>query len=704
MAVRVQGRDGTYPIHCAARHGRLDAMEMLQPFFSSKALDEFQRTPLHLGAICGHKDVIEVFFATENDTMHTVRQCSNEISNKTPLHLALSHSRDSVTKILLEKWISPRALLIPDSEDITPIHIIMASERIEFMTIILNKIPDEDVQYFSSAPNRSKQRKQYDILIDLFKIIKEVESHGERTDNIQLELERLFEDPEVKMMSMQSISGGESNWNPVRSTLVIIASHHIQRLLRGKESVLTIWSIRNGAVGFMPKLKSLEWVKEVDWNQPPQNGRKPLAWIAKHRPINGTVDEERRLSLLEELWNNRDSDWRRKALNEPQGRHEKTALTILLDQGSDPRLRSSESYNAFSYALLNNDLIAIELLRVHDPDLVNIPAQYSLKNSPLTFSIMKNKRTSFEFLLNHDDTDPYSSDRLGETAVFSGSHTLLQIFQASREMTFSLAYYYGRCEKDFSLLGVLFASESLDPDDYFLNIMLCNAINCCNQRMVYLLLDHGANPEWQDDTGRTMLSISLYTGDPELFDIITERLRPEHKKRHLELAVHAYALADQLKNRRFFSIRLLEEDIDLNSIDRNNWTASECARIAGNSEAVEMLQRCETDKKHMLKYPSRLSLRPDNPYLVLSQADFDSKESDFKYMDIRSDHCIPWSISEYYFEMEFLGGPETWSFDMGTSVGMKADCLVKMKEKEIICILDRGKTGENVTEKPAQTS
>lgn len=140
-AASVKGRDGTLPIHCAARYDMTESIEALIPYLSpSLARDAFGRSPLHLGTINGHRNVVKRFL---NDSAALV-QCTKELSERTALHLALQLEQVDIAEDIISQALKLEILNTGDSENMTPIKMVFTQGKADLLDKILAKFPKID--------------------------------------------------------------------------------------------------------------------------------------------------------------------------------------------------------------------------------------------------------------------------------------------------------------------------------------------------------------------------------------------------------------------------------------------------------------------------------------------------------------------------------------------------------------------------------
>ena len=113
LVLSKEDKEGRTSLHLAALEGRKDVVELL---LASKAevnaKDNKGETPLHMAARKGRKDVVELLLANKAE----VNAKDNE--GKTPLHIAAGFGRKDVAELLLAKKAEINA---KDKNGVTPL-------------------------------------------------------------------------------------------------------------------------------------------------------------------------------------------------------------------------------------------------------------------------------------------------------------------------------------------------------------------------------------------------------------------------------------------------------------------------------------------------------------------------------------------------------------------------------------------------------
>jgi ankyrin repeat protein len=752
VAASMKGRDGMLPIHCAARHGNLNSTNTLMPHSDTRITDKFGHSCLHHGAIGGHDLVVHAFLKQKDASP----QATEDLFQRTPLHLALLHNNYSVAGLLLSTEDGFEALAMADYVNLKPIDIILAQSNTELFQTLWRSL-SQMVAKFQHTPTvyscflaimerlvHPDRQNELPLLVhdiihqkwgtswicDVFRIVCSganwwllcalldmIDAAGEISS--LHETKELF--PDVGRLNVS-----ESDLN-----LSVCVRQYLSAKCSFKESTALIWAIRNGDISIIEECEERRLIdlnktpEEVHWNEKDAGNRSPLAWLAKARPTpegNGeglTIEtREKVLAFLCSTWSR---EQKKKALNETQGRYNKTPLMyaakngleslveLFVRNGAEVRGYNQKRWSAFSYALDREYYGICRILVDHDTEIANETIMPSAGHTPLTHSVFHSKLNHVDFLGACNRVDPNLADKLGRLPLSicleKGDPELLQRFierfptvdphttNATGSSPLIQAYGFAALiyERDHNsrFLRKLLALPRIDMRKYEVSLMVSHAICHDAHDVLNLLLESDADPNSSDDWGRAPVYLAALYGDFHTFYMIRQKLNSStQSKEQLESVYHACACPTSRFSEQIIA-ELLKDNIDPNIPDTNGWTALECASRAGNESVRRVLEDHKPTTEGIMtqcKFPTLWAIRADNPFFNIDLSEAATghvflRESrtvplyawilrvpdindqlpvqldTVRLSIIRTDHCIPYR-SLYYWELLVVNCPE----------------------------------------------
>jgi len=137
--------DGRTPLHIAALNGHKDVVRFLlqEADASRNVLDKNDQTPLHFACIGGHYQccvaLIEYFAYVEVDTL----------SNLQPLHFAALSGHTAICKLLLENNANVDVLCAEDLQ--SPLHCAASRGHVEVVSLLISNGAEVDIRNSSNA-------------------------------------------------------------------------------------------------------------------------------------------------------------------------------------------------------------------------------------------------------------------------------------------------------------------------------------------------------------------------------------------------------------------------------------------------------------------------------------------------------------------------------------------------------------------------
>jgi ankyrin repeat protein len=394
----------------------------------------------------------------------------------------------------------------------------------------------------------------------------------------------------------------------------------------------------------------------IDWNQKDAGKRSGIAYLAKLRPKPDSNDaltgSDIRIRVLEALWKLWSQDERAKALNEPQGRYDKTPLiyavrrdlrplaSFFLDKGAKVRDLDSRDMSAFTYALQKNDEAWKKMWKTmveSDPQVVNEPNRSYYRTTPLIEAVRYDHDKTLDFLSTCPELDPNIQDKEGDTALvwcyWQNEPMLKDLVDKFPKLDphrrnleglspLMVAYKDAFSDKLTPAIRDMFSARGKRMKEYEGTLMLSHAICRKKTELVKFLLGVGADPCSTDDTGRSQIELAAYHGDIELFKVLCEgRKILGHQ---LKRVYHACTQrADTTGDRILGELIEMKVAIELTDLDANGWTVRDCAACAGTLQSLMKWPQLQaslgraTDEKAGSQHipPSSWAVRGDNPFI-----------------------------------------------------------------------------------------
>lgn len=312
--------------------------------------------------------------------------------------------------------------------------------------------------------------------------------------------------------------------------------------------------IRSGNFSEIEKMLNDGDYNGIDWNQKDAGRRSGIAYLAKLRPKPDSNDaltgSDIRIRVLEALWKLWSQDERAKALNEPQGRYDKTPLiyavrrdlrplaSFFLNKGAKVRGFDGHDMSAFTYALQKNDEPWKKMWKTmveSDPQVVNEPNRSYYRTTPLIEAVRYGNDEILDFLSTCPKLDPNIQDKEGDTALAwcywqntSMLKTLLDKFpkldphQRNCEGTSPLMIAYKDAFNDEITPEIrdLFSAPGRRMRGYEGTLILSHAICRKKVGLVKFLLEMGADPCSTDDAGRSQIELAALCGTLEILQLL----------------------------------------------------------------------------------------------------------------------------------------------------------------------------------------
>ncbi|KAF1959247.1 ankyrin [Byssothecium circinans] len=468
--------------------------------------------------------------------------------------------------------------------------------------------------------------------------------------------------------------------------------------------------------------------QEHVWNKKDSQKRSALAYIAKLKKVRkGLSDEEldipmdRRIAMLDFLWGCWRVEDKARALNDPQGKFDKTPLIYAVRNNLLPlakkfvaaiveakaHIEGMDWYgsSAFMYALQKADDTAGEwrkTLADADPSLVNEitgTSKTGFRTTPLIEAVRDGRSDITEFLSTYPETDPNLGDRDGDPTLTwaywqESPDLLLTLFgkfktidphKRNKSGISPLMYAY-RDAMDGGIsprIQNMFKAPRIRMQGYEVTLMLSHA-NCRgNIDLVNFLLKKRADPCSSDDAGRSQVELAALRGNVEVFKFLCQTLEVAKQTQMLKRVYHACVQRTHEHGRNDEIIdELIKRKIDISTteLDANGWNLEDCAMYAGNPQALTKLNiKGETSPSPLRQHrpPSSWALRPDNPFfearpdecILMVKAPFpnglpSAKNNGSQFL-VRADSCIPYEMTRYYWEMEIIHNPADITISMG---------------------------------------
>lgn len=175
---------GTLPIHCAAKRGNVQAVELILRYASNINVQDYNGwTPLHHAAYNGQNDVVDFLIkkradpniedlsgknalirASENNKVDTVSKMAQLLPQN--LHHAASRGSDVLVKLMLENGADPDA---QDEGHFTPLHRAVLNNRTSTAKLLINPPGRRQEAVKGANPNAVDGNRQTSLFIALGK-------------------------------------------------------------------------------------------------------------------------------------------------------------------------------------------------------------------------------------------------------------------------------------------------------------------------------------------------------------------------------------------------------------------------------------------------------------------------------------------------------------------------------------------------------
>ncbi|KAF2114543.1 hypothetical protein BDV96DRAFT_577029 [Lophiotrema nucula] len=724
LAATVQARDGSLPVHVAARHGRIELIKMLEPFLHTLHIpDHFGRTPLHLGAIRGYSGVIDRLYSSS----HVVNPSSDELSRRNVLHLALAHNHDTLAQDLITRDLNVERLSSVDTENVTPIDLILGKGEPDFMADLLAKFPEAQLNSQKGpnaaatcltaliaaaiASNRAKQlstifqavlnrswderlileafsivqaKDKLEMLPELFEILREL---GDAKKSLDVEVpvitftEAVEDAPAMIGDDISNPEGPRTKQRSLRTSSVQLFNRARAHVLKIMGTRILNWAIRNGDDDLFsllveePASGNGDLGNELDhaaFNQADNAGDTLLASLA----LSGLYEAasvEQYQRMLQALWRTWTPVQKQERLNS-EDRSGRTPLMLaascgssslvqsFLEAGADPRIGIDKYRSALELAMRHQQLEVCKILLDHDPALASVELN-SPDKSPLMVAVKARSKALLQILGRYEHVEANIPDIYGVTPL---TRCLL----------------YSGFESTKILVDTF---PHIDSDNYQRDTLLSSAVSGdenyddYDDERIRNLLKLGANPLCVDSAGRPQIFLAAVHGNIHGFELVQEAIGDEVGPDYLGLAFHGCA---QMKGNQSVSRqivdRLFAKKADPNVLDRNGWTAHEVAKQAHNYFVQEHLQKYPLFDKETLSrthQPSAWAIDSRNTcfLLTLHHEGFVDMEVKRRSSDafnksrvlVRSNHCIPFNKTWQYWELQILGAPRQNEISIG---------------------------------------
>ena len=402
--------------------------------------------------------------------------------------------------------------------------------------------------------------------------------------------------------------------------------------------------------------------RNIEWNQKDAGQRSGVAYFSKLILVTDPSDvNDFRLRILNSLWGPWTAEKRASALNERQGRYNKTPLIyaarkgpaevakLFLQNGANASVKDVHGDFAFTYAIRRDDPSATELCRLfldHDPKMVNERSGHW--NSVPLIEAIRYRRSDVIDLLSKPAppskqivcaTDPNLPDREGDAALAwcywqwpSMVKTLLDKFpnidphQRNHEGSSPLmiAYADALSDPDTPSARDMFQASREKMRRYEGSLMLSHAIYRKNANLVKFLLEMGADPCSKDDAGRSQIELAALCGNLDLFKLLRNtRAIPKEQLKRVSHACILYA--GGTRDRVLEELITMDIKLQGTDLDMNGWTARDCATYGGDKKVLKKLMKLKdappklpsgatlTKRGHIP--PTSWAVSHDNPFL-----------------------------------------------------------------------------------------
>jgi ankyrin repeat protein len=170
-----------------------------------------------------------------------------------------------------------------------------------------------------------------------------------------------------------------------------------------------------------------------------------------------------------------------------------------------------------------------------------------------------------------------------------------------------------------SELRVLLSAPLLNLRSHEVMVIFIDSIYKRQSKKVIDILAMGYDLWSTDDAGQSPLFLAALWGSHEIFRIIRRRMgNSKEVNSQMNLAFHACAQHRTTRSDDHLRIMndLLENGVNPNILDANNWTAMECATKAGDKRIqneLALITHSRNGSGEWYRRPSSWVVRSDNP-------------------------------------------------------------------------------------------
>ncbi|KAF2869583.1 hypothetical protein BDV95DRAFT_105006 [Massariosphaeria phaeospora] len=432
----IRARDGSLPIHSAARHGNLPGIKLLEKFHPSEkaAGDAFGRSTLHHGAISDRIEVVNYCLSKD----HEIFPSADELSRRTPLQLAFVHNCKNALPKLLFRDLKLDTLMVADAEGVTAVDLLITKVKprlleslsAQFPEVVrskgepghINSVADEPTKCFIAIMSAAIRLGRMEAIRLLFStvlsrawgddLILEAFTKVESNARFDLLPSLLATVSNFAVLTIEELNATRAPFNnddeedgdtdidamePFARTnrpLAMISSltGKIKRhLARQSGPALLRWAIQNLREDFVDLIAELreadlisDNVDKVDWDLPDQDGNAPLSLLAMGSPTHRASTSKNHRRLLGCIWGSWSPEEKKAALQEAHGDLGMTLLMhaagngydtlveAFIDAGADMRAVDSSGQSALYHAMREQRQAVCDTIIRLDPEIVNV--------------------------------------------------------------------------------------------------------------------------------------------------------------------------------------------------------------------------------------------------------------------------------------------------------------------------------------------